>query len=176
MMNSKKVWSGAFLSICFSLLCLAPANAQNDIGGHIGVVVPMVQSTDGDVSTITDNLVGGFPMGVTIKMRHNVAFDFEVVPFLDENAVTNVLLHPGVLMGLTNNFTFGLRAAFETGGSFGVTPLLNKSFPFPNDPNTSFFVEAVVPVRFYQEAPDYQGAPVNVSKTLAMAVHVGVAF
>ncbi len=115
-------------------------------------------------------------MGVTIKMRHNVAFDFEVVPFVDENAVTNVLLHPGILMGLTGNFTFGLRAAFETEGAFGVTPLLNKAFPFPSDPNTAFFIEAVVPIRFFQEPPEYQGAPVDVSKTIAAAVHVGLAF
>ena len=161
---------------CILVFQVKPVLGQNDIGGHIGVVIPLIQSTDGNVTSISDNLVGGFPMGVTVKIRHNVAFDFEVVPFLDENAVSNVLLHPGVLMGLTNNFTFGLRAAFETGGSFGVTPLLNKSFPLPNDPNTAFFIEAVVPVRFYQEAPEYRGAPVNVSKTLAAAVHIGVAF
>lgn len=176
MMNSTKRWFGALATLCLSLLMIAPAHAQNDIGGHIGVVVPLLQTTDGDVSTISDNLVGGFPMGITVKIRHNVAFDIEVVPFLDENAVSNVLFHPGVLMGLTNGFTFGVRAAFETGGSFGVTPLLNKSFPFPNDPNTAFFVEAVVPVRFYQEAPEYSGAPVDISKTLALAFHVGVAF
>lgn len=175
-MSLSNVYVGAFCAISFALAFTTPAIAQNDIGGHIGVVVPMVQSTDGDVSTISDNLVGGFPMGITVKVRHNVAFDIEVVPFLDENAVSNVLFHPGVLMGLTNNFTFGLRAAFETGGSFGITPLLNKSFPFPGDPNTSFFVEGVVPVRFYQDPPDYQGAPVNLSKTLAMAIHVGIAF
>lgn len=167
---------GALAVCCILSTGAVPVFAQNDIGGHIGFVIPLVQTTDGNVSLITDNLVGGFPMGVTVKIRHNVAFDLEVVPFLDDNSVSNVLLHPGVLMGLTNNFTFGLRAAFETGGSFGVTPLLNKSFPFPNDPNTSFFVEAVVPVRFYQEAPEYQGAPVDVSKTLAAAIHVGIAF
>ena len=176
MMNSTNLLGGALLCVSVLFAPATPALGQNDIGGHIGAVIPLVQSTDGDVTSISDNLVGGFPMGVTIKIRHNVAFDFEIVPFLDENAVSNIILHPGVLMGLTNGFTFGLRAAFETEGSFGVTPLLNKSFPFPNDPNTAFFIEAVVPVRFYQEAPDYQGAPVNVSKTIAAAVHVGIAF
>ena len=153
-----------------------PAFSQNDIGGHIGLVVPLIQSTDGDVTSISDNLVGGFPMGITIKVKPNVAFDLEVVPFLDENAVTNVIVHPGVLMGLTNNFTFGIRAAFETGGAFGVTPLLNKAFPLPNDPNTVFFIEAVVPVRFYQEEPLFPGGPTTVSKTIAAAVHVGIGF
>ena len=166
------------IQLLLAAMCLVagPAWGQNDIGAHIGAVIPLIQSTDGNVTSISDNLVGGFPIGITIKMQQNLAFDLEVVPFLDENSVSNVIVHPGVLMGLTNNFTFGLRAAFETGGAFGVTPLLNKSFPFPNDPNTSFFIEAVVPIRFYQEAPDYQGAPVDVSKTIATAVHVGVAF
>ena len=115
-------------------------------------------------------------MGVTIKTSFNLAFDLEVVPFIDENAVSNVVFHPGVLMGLTNGFTFGLRGAFETAGAYGVTPLLNKAFPFPNDPDTVFFVELVVPIRFYQAAPDYQGAAVDVDKTLAMAIHFGVGF
>ncbi len=166
-------------SLMLLLLCIITpkaSRAQNDIGAHIGAVLPLVSMSGGDVSSITENLVSGFPMGITVKLKHNLAFDLEVVPFLDENSVSNVIIHPGVLMGLTNGFTFGLRGAFETGGAFGVTPLLNKAFPFPNDPNTVFFIEVVLPVRFYQEAPDYQGAAVSVTKSLAMAVHFGIGF
>lgn len=150
--------------------------AQNDIGGHIGTVLPLVSVADGQTSSIADNLVAGFPMGITVKTNYNLAFDLEVVPFLDENAVTNVIFHPGVLMGLTDGFTFGIRGAFETEGSYGITPLLNKAFPFPSDPDTVFFVEVVLPIRFYQAAPEYQGAAVNVTKSAALAVHFGVGF
>lgn len=176
MKNQKKLFAGSIFLLLLTLLSTRYVAAQNEIGGHIGTVFPLVASTAGDVTTISDNLVAGFPMGVTIKTNFNVAFDLEVVPFIDENAVSNVLFHPGVLMGLSNGFTFGLRGAFETGGAYGVTPLLNKAFPFPNDPNTAFFVELVLPVRFYQAAPDYQGAAVSVDKTLAMAVHFGIGF
>lgn len=168
--------TGAVVALILNGFFAPALLAQNSVGAHIGAVLPLIQSTDGDVTSISDNLVGGFPMGITIKIRPDVAFDMEVVPFLDENAVSNVLFHPGVLMGLTNGYTFGLRGAFETGGSFGVTPLLNKAFPFPNDPDTVFFVEAVLPIRFYQEKPEYQGAAVSVSKTIAFAVHFGVGF
>ena len=150
--------------------------AQNDLGGHIGAVLPLVSLHNGDITSISDNLVAGFPMGITVKTSYNVAFDLEVVPYIDENAVSNVLFHPGILMGLTDGFIFGLRGAFETQGAFGVTPLLNKAFPLPNDPDTFFFVEVLVPVRFYQELPEYQGAAVSVDKTVSMAVHFGVGF
>lgn len=176
MKNLSKTVSG---SICILLLALMSPHlviAQNDIGAHIGTVLPLVSMSGGDVTSISDNLVTGFPMGITVKTNYNVAFDLEVVPFIDDNAVSNVLFHPGVLMGLSKGFTFGIRGAFETSGSFGVTPLLNKSFPFPNDPDTSFFVELVLPVRFYQDAPEYQGESVSVDKTLAMAIHFGVGF
>ncbi|MEM8486142.1 MAG: hypothetical protein AAF564_11380 [Bacteroidota bacterium] len=176
MKNQTKLYAGSIFLLLISFLGTQQANAQNEIGGHIGTVFPLIASTGGDVTTISDNLVAGFPMGVTIKTNINVAFDLEVVPFVDANAVSNVLFHPGVLMGLSNGFTFGLRGAFETGGAYGVTPLLNKAFPLPNDPDTAFFVELVLPVRFYQAAPEYQGAAVNVDKTLAMAVHFGIGF
>ncbi len=176
MKNNKKSLTGSIFLILISLVCTQQVNAQNELGGHIGTVFPLISSTNGDVTTISDNLVIGFPMGVTVKTNINVAFDLELVPFVDEHAVTNLLIHPGVLMGLSNGFTFGLRGAFETGGSYGVTPLLNKAFPFPSDPDTVFFVELVVPVRFFQAPPDFQGAAVSVDKTLAMAVHFGIGF
>lgn len=166
-------------SLAFIILGLGiprQAQAQNEIGGHIGMVLPILSLSDGDFSSIADNLQAGFPMGITVKTNYNVAFDLEVVPFVDENAVSNVLFHPGVLMGLTDGFTFGMRGAFETGGSFGITPLLNKAFPLPRDPDTAFFVELVLPIRFYQPAPEFQGAAVDVSKTIAMAFHVGIGF
>lgn len=176
-MNNLKYRLIGVLMMLVTLLSLAvPVKAQNDIGGHIGAVVPLLQMSRGNTTSIADNLVGGFPMGLTLKLRPDVAFDLEVVPFLDENSVSNVIIHPGILMGLTNGFTFGLRGAFETSGAYGVTPLLNKSFPFPSDPNTVFFVEFVLPVRFYQEKPEYQGAPVSVDKTLSAAIHFGIGF
>ncbi len=176
MNNLKYRLIGALLMLLISLLQATPVQAQNDIGGHIGAVVPLLQMSRGNTTSIADNLVGGFPMGITLKLRPDVAFDLEVVPFLDENSVSNVIFHPGVLMGLTNGFTFGLRGAFETAGAYGVTPLLNKSFPFPSDPNTAFFVEFVLPIRFYQEKPEYQGAPVSVDKTISAAIHFGIGF
>ncbi len=167
---------GSLLILLFAVAMPRAAQAQNGVGAHFGTVLPLVSASGGEVTTISDNLSAGFPMGITIKTSYNVAFDLEVVPFIDENSVSNVIVHPGLLMGLTNGFTFGLRGAFETAGAYGVTPLLNKAFPFPNDPDTVFFVELVLPVRFYQAVPDYEGAATSVDKTLAMAVHFGIGF
>ena len=168
--------SGAIFFLMMLFPCTRPLTAQNNVGGHFGVSIPLITLAEGEVNSVADNVVIGFPVGISVRMRPDVAFDVEIVPFLDENAVSNVLLHPGVLMGFTQGFTFGLRGAFETAGSFGVTPLIQRSFLFPGDQNSLFFVEAALPVRFYQAPPEYQGAAVSVSKMLSLVIHLGISF
>ena len=168
--------SGAIFFLMFSFPCTQSLTAQNNVGGHFGISMPLLSISEGEFSSVADNVIVGFPTGISIRLRPDTAFDVEIVPFVDENAVSNVLVHPGILIGVTNGFTFGLRGAFETSGSFGATPLLQRSFAFPNDQNTRFFAEAALPVRFYQAPPEYQGAAVSVSKTLSLAVNLGISF
>jgi len=40
--------------------------------------------------------------------------------------MNNFLFHPGALFGLGKGFTLATRAAFETSGRYGFTPVLNK--------------------------------------------------
>jgi hypothetical protein len=159
------------LFICF--VAALPVAAQNDIGGHIGVVVPIVQVADGETTDITDNFVIGYPMGITVKTQ-GPAFDLEIVPFIDDDRVTNVLIHPGLLFGLQGGFTFGLRAAFETGGAYGFTPLLNKGFPIGR--NTSMFMEIVLPIRFIKEESEFIFEESDLQLAFAGAIHVGIGF
>ena len=148
------------------------AKAQDRVGGHIGVVFPLVTHVNGDTVTIGDDFKIGFPMGITIKTSPTIAFDLEIVPVLDpnKNLPLNVPLtiHPGILKGLGHGWTLGGRMAFDiNGASWGFTPLLNKGFPAGN---VTYFVEAVVPIRFQD---DLQG---DTHTAIGLAVHTGIAF
>lgn len=158
--------------VVISVLCLfvpdGTAQAQNKLGAHFGSVIPLVKVNEGETTTISDNFLIGFPMGITIKKSDNFAFDFEIVPVIDDRFVT-LLFHPGVLVGLGNTFTFGTRAAFEINqSSYGFTPLLNKSFPLDN--NYVGFVELVFPIRFVENALGHH------TTTFTFGIHFGVGF
>jgi hypothetical protein len=148
------------------------ARAQDRVGGHIGVVFPLVTHVNGDTVTISDDFKIGFPMGITIKTSATVAFDLEIVPVLDPNKGSPInvplTIHPGILKGLGNGWTVGGRMAFDiNGASWGFTPLLNKGFPVGN---LTYFVEAVVPIRFQDDAAG------DTHTAVGFAVHTGIAF
>jgi hypothetical protein len=154
------------------ILIATPADAQDRLGGHFGVVFPLVNHVDGDTVTIGDDFKVGFPMGITIKTSSEYAFDLEIVPVLDpqENRPINVPLtiHPGILRSLGNSWTAGLRMAFDIGGaSWGFTPLLNKSLPMNGH---AYFVELVLPIRFQDDGVGDTHAGIGVG------VHLGIGF
>jgi hypothetical protein len=156
------------------MVVMAPAiaQAQDRVGGHIGVVFPLVTHVNGDTVTISDDFKIGVPMGITIKTSPTVAFDLEIVPVLDphEGGPIGVPLtiHPGILKGLGHGLTLGGRVAFDiNGASWGFTPLLNKGFPAGN---VTYFIEAVVPIRFQDDAFG------ETHTAIGFAVHTGIAF
>jgi hypothetical protein len=155
-------------------LCLgaAAASAEDRLGGHFGVLFPLVTHTNGDTTSIGDDFKIGFPMGITVKTSDKYAFDLELVPLLDPraNAPIDVALtvHPGILRSLGNSWTAGLRMAFDIGGaSWGFTPLINKGFPMDGH---LYFVELVVPIRFQD---DIVG---NTHGSIGLGVHLGIGF
>ena len=138
----------------------------NQLGGHFGFVHGLVTFSNGKTTSIADsgNYSIGFPTGVTIKTSSNFAFDIEFVPFVSENHKVTLLFHPGGLYSLGGNFTFGTRLAFEiNNASYGFTPLLNKAFPLKG--GGAFFLELVVPVRFFDGG-----------SATTIGLHVGVGF
>ena len=155
-------------------LCLAAsaATAQDRLGGHFGVVFPLVTHANGETTNIGDDFKIGFPMGITVKTSDRYAFDLEVVPVLDpqENSPIGVPLtiHPGVLRSLGNSWTAGLRMAFDIGGaSWGFTPLLNKGFPMGGH---AYFIEFVVPIRFQDDSVG------DTHSAVTFGVHLGLGF
>src|SRR5262249_33225188 len=98
-----RLGSLGFRVISALVLCLSgsSASAQDRLGGHCGVVFPLVTHVNGETTNIGDDFKAGFPMGITVKTSDKYAFDLEVVPSLDpqDNGPINVGLtvHPGVL-------------------------------------------------------------------------------
>ena len=158
------------------------ALAQDRLGGHFGFVLPLVTSTESlentdnrverTTITIGDDFVIGFPMGITVKKSDKVAFDLEVVPFIQNEPLgISLLVHPGILFPLQHSFTTGVRMAFDVNqASWGFTPLLAHGWPLKDGCGCAFFAEVDVPIRFQQAADGHNFTAVT------LAAHFGLGF
>lgn len=159
--------------LLLGVLCLAvlpaPSVAQERVGGHFGVVIPLSTRADGVTTTVGDDFVVGFPTGISIRTGR-LSFDLELVPVIQNEPLhVDLTVHPGVILGLANRFSAGMRMAFDVNRpSWGFTPLLNRSFPLVGD--TTTFVELVVPVRFQIDPAGSRFTSIGVG------VHAGVGF
>jgi hypothetical protein len=68
------------------------------------------------------------------------------------------------LVALGNGYTFAGRAAYETSGRDGFTPVLNKAVI--KNKNSNYFVAVPVPVRFGNDHP----------ASLTLGFQFGIAF
>jgi hypothetical protein len=145
------------------------AQAEDRLGGHFGAVFPLITHANGDTTTIGDDFQVGFPMGITVRKSDKFAFDLELVPGVNNNPQrVSLTVHPGVLFGLGQDYTFGMRVAFDVSGdAWGFTPLLNKGFPHGDH---ALFVEAVAPIRFSEDVAGRGHTSVG------FGVHLGVGF
>ncbi len=122
-----------------------------EIKGYVGIVVPIYTfSNDGNRFNGKDYFTIGNPWGINIWKSKKFGFSFEFTPLLrfsnTENKVANILFHPGVLCRLGHEYTLIGRVAYETSGRYGFTPIINKVVK--RTPHNTFFVAALLPVRF----------------------------
>ena len=110
------------------LLSATEASAQNRLGGHFGAVFPLVTHANGDTTTISDDFVIGFPMGVTVRTSDKYAFDLELVPAIQNDPLhVGLTVHPGVVVALERGWGAGVRMAFDVNEpSWGFTPNLES--------------------------------------------------
>jgi len=150
------------------------AAAQDRLGGHFGAVFPLVNHVGGETTTIADDFVVGFPMGITVKTSDKWAFDLEFVPVIQNDPLGVALtVHPGIIRALTDGWATGVRMAFDVNkSSWGFTPLVNKSFPIPGH-SYSWFIEGVVPIRFQTDPNDPNGGN---RSSIGLAAHLGIGF
>jgi hypothetical protein len=140
------------------------AEAQNTVGGHIGVLFPLVTHANGTTTDISDDFTIGFPMGITVRKSPTFAFDLELVPSIQNEPLdVGLTVHPGVLWGVAEGWNAGIRLAFDVNrASWGFTPLLNYG--------KSVFAEVVLPIRFQEDAFG------DGFTSIGFGVHVGVGF
>lgn len=139
------------------------------ITGYFGILHSIVTvSKDQTNVNFRDYYAVGFPTGINIWKNEKVGFSFEIVPNIKDDQgtskVTNILFHPGVLVALGNGYTFAGRAAFESTGRYGVTPVFNKTIIKSN--SCSYFVAVPLPVRFGNDH----------SATFTVGFQFGIAF
>jgi hypothetical protein len=126
------------------------------ITGYFGVMHPIVTLSNEQTNlNFRDYYAVGFPTGINIWKSSKIGFSFEVVPNIKvqgaSDKVTNLLFHPGVLVALGKGYTFAGRAAFESSGRYGFTPVINKTVI--KSENCSYFVAVPLPVRFGNDHP-----------------------
>jgi len=159
------------------LASLAPAaRAQDTLGGHMGMVLPLVTRAAGQTTNdVADNFAIGFPIGITVKGQGRTAFDFELVPAIHTTGLkqTSLTVHPGLVWDIGHHFGAGMRAAFDVNSaSWGFTPLINHSWPIRSEGGffKAYFIEADLPVRFNRPAVGPGSNPVT------FAMHFGLGF
>ena len=147
------------------------ASAQNTLGGHIGFVLPLVSHADGATTTIADDFVIGFPMGITVRKSPTFAFDLELVPAVQNDPLgVGLTVHPGVVWGVGDGWGAGLRLAFDVNQpSWGLTPILNHGL-LKVGKDSMLFGELVLPVRFQENRAGRSFTSVG------FGVHLGVGF
>jgi hypothetical protein len=156
-----------FLKILFFLFiatfsCSVAQTSQTypKLAGYIGIVHPIVTfSSEGTHTNFKDSYVVGMPIGINIWKSAEIGFSSEIVPTIkatsSSSKVSNVLFHPGILVALGRGFTFAGRAAFETSGRYGVTPVINKIVR--KNKGSSYFVAIPLPARFGNDLPSSFG-------------------
>jgi hypothetical protein len=141
---------------------LKTEHSYPEIKGYVGLVHPLYTvSSDGNVANFKDYYIVGNPWGINIWKSKRFGLSFEFTPFIradkKSSKVSNVLFHPGVLYKIGKEFTLIGRAAYETSGRYGVTPIINKVVIM--NKSSTVFVALLFPVRFGNgHAPSYTTA------------------
>lgn len=158
-MNYSKILMTVFFSILLACTAIAQDKATVTyprVTGYVGILHPIATfGSDGTDTNFGDHYVVGMPTGINIWKSAKIGFSLEFVPTIKvENGVgkmSNFLFHPGVLVALGNGFTFAGRAAFETSGRFGLTPVLGKTVV--KGKSSSLFAAIPFPIRFGNDRP-----------------------
>lgn len=150
--------AGLLISFFYSrAFAQQPPATYPRIMGYVGILHPLVTFTDGDQPhyNFDGAYVVGMPTGINIWKSSKIGFSMEFVPLIraanGTSKMNNFLFHPGALFGLGKGFTLATRAAFETSGRYGFTPVLNKIVK--KNTGSSYFIAVPVPARFGNDLP-----------------------
>ena len=146
-----------------------PVNAYPKITGYFSLFHPIgTFNKDGFHNNFSNVYTLVFPFGINILKSDKFGISFEIAPAIrtehNVSKVSSVLFHPGAMFRFKHGFTFIGRAAFETNGRYGFTPVFNQVIK--KGKNASLYFALPLPVRFGNDQP----------ASLTTGVQVGVAF
>ena len=92
----------------------AQAKKGPTLGGHIGLVLPLVTHSGGQTTSLADQPAVGFPVGITVKGSGRTAFDLEFVPQYNATGqrLTTLTVHPGLIYSLGHGWAAGGRSRY----------------------------------------------------------------
>lgn len=171
------------LVFCFILLSISTLTlkAQSDstapryhvVKTYLSFIMPWVTINDKTTTTeFQNNTTIGFPIGVNVYHSKHFGFSYEITPSVvwqksdgkaGTSKTTNVLFDPGPIFRFANGFNIIARAAFETQGRYGFTPVLNKVYL--RTPDLDYWFSVSLPVRFGNSAPASVGANLQIGFT-----------
>lgn len=126
------------------------------IAGYVGIIHPITTFSKDETSINFKNYYQvGFPIGINIWKSAKVGFSLEIVPNIRVekgiDKMNNLLIHPGIIVALGKGFVFAGRAAFETSGRYGITPVFNKTVK--KNKNSGYYIAVPLPLRFGNDHP-----------------------
>jgi hypothetical protein len=87
-------WCSVVLLAATLALAPAPATAQDRVGGHFGVALPLVSRAQGQMTTIADDFVIVFSTGITVRQSNTFAFDLELAPVVQHKTGILIVARP----------------------------------------------------------------------------------
>lgn len=134
----------------------APVQTYPKITSYVGILHPLVTfSSAGTDKNFDGHYMVGMPTGINIWKSAKIGFSAEFVPTIraenGNSKMANFLFHPGILVALGQGWTFAGRAAFETSGRYGLTPVINKVVI--KGKGSGLFTAVPFPVRFGNDKP-----------------------
>lgn len=157
-----------FILLIISLFFFTHSYSQSNflkITGFVGIVHPIVSvSTFETVVNFRDNYTVGFAFGTNFWKTNKVAYSMEFIPMVryenGSSKLYNVVFHPGFVFDVGKDMRFITRAAFETAGRYGLTPLLSKTFY--KSKSNSYYITLGLPIRMGNDKPASLGTVMQI--------------
>ncbi|WP_316814428.1 hypothetical protein [Pedobacter heparinus] len=132
------------------------AHTYPKVTGYFSILHPIgTWNKDGFHDNFSDIYTLVFPFGINILKSDKFGISFEIAPAVrtehNISKVSSVLFHPGAMFRFKHGFTFIGRAAFETNGRYGFTPVFNQVIKKGKD--ASLYLALPIPVRFGNDQP-----------------------
>jgi len=140
---------------------------------YVSFIIPWITIRGNETTTEFQTVTTiGFPVGLNVYYSKHFGFSYEITPSIvwqkstdkpGTSKTSNVLFDPGPIFRFNHGFNFIPRAAFETQGRYGFTPVFNKVYL--RTKAVDYWVSVSAPVRFGNNLPASVGGNLQIGFT-----------